>query len=263
MKRLLIFKFIVLVLFVFPAFAQTGAQIEKELVAAIKEVRKYSDYGSNYDGDKLSAANRDFEEKLVKYTKKASTLAYKFPVLAKSIFIATSDDGRLRVYSWDLEGGGTMHEFGRVYQFRGADGKVYSRGEEPSEEEDGAGSFVTDVYSVAAKKGTAYVVCSTFIGSTQDHYQSATGFRIDGDKLVDKVELFRTKEGLTDALSFEYNFFSVVDRRERPVRLILYDKKTKSLRIPVVVNDKKFPNGRVTNRFITYRFDGEYFVKVK
>jgi hypothetical protein len=243
------------------AYAQTPQEIERELVANINEVQKYSDYGSNYDEEKLTNANKIFEEHLLRYTKIPATLNYKFPQLNKLITIATSADGRIRIYSWDTETGGTMHEYSRVYQFRGADGKVYSRTEENSAEDGGAGSFVYAIYMVNAKQGKVYIVCSTFIGSTQDHYQSANLFRIEGNELKDKIKLIRTNSGMTDTLSFEYNFFSVVDRKKRPIKLIRFDKKTDTLKIPVVVNTKEFPNGKVTNRFIGYKFNGTYFEK--
>jgi hypothetical protein len=243
------------------AFAQTNAQIERELVAGIKEIEKYSTYTGNYDGDKLSAAQEAFEAKLLKYTKIPATLSYKFPGLDESMNIATSDDGKFRIYSWDLQDGGTMHNFARVYQFVGTDGKVYSQTDAKSEEGD-SGSFVTDIFTLDTNSGKVYIVCSTFIGSTQDHGQSADLYKIEGNKLNDKVKLIKTKSGLTNSLSFAYNFFSVVDRSERPVRLISFDKKTKTLKIPVVIEDEEYRNGRVTNRFISYRFDGSYFVKV-
>ncbi len=264
MKHLFKLKFAVLLLFVFAlsAFAQSNAKIERDLVAAIKEVQKYSDYGTSYDEEKLSAANKNFEEKLLKYTKNASTLSYKFAALEKLMQVASSGDGRFRIYSWDSETGGTMHDYSRVYQYQSADGKVYSQVDETAEEDGGAGSFVTDIFTIDAKSGKIYIVCATFIGSTQDRYQSASLYRIDGEKLVDKVKLIKTKSGLTDNLSFEYNFFSVVDRKDRPVKLISFDKNTQTLKIPVVINDKEFLNGKVTNKFINYKFDGTYFVKV-
>ncbi len=234
-------KFIVLILFVFAfsAFAQSNAKIEQELVGAINDVKKYSNYGDNFDSDKLSEANDVFEEKLLKYTKIPATLQYKFSELGKLMFNATSDDGKFRIYSWDTESGGTMHDFSRVYQYQGADGKVYSKTDEVTEEEGGGvGSFVTDIFTVDSKTGKIYVVCATFIASTKDISQSANLYKITGNKLVDKVKLIKTKSGLTDSLSFGYDFFSVVDRPERPLRLILYDKKTKQLKIPVVINDK-------------------------
>jgi len=56
---------------------------------------------------------------------------------------------------------------------------------------------------------------------------------------------------------FEFDFFSVIDKSERPVKLIYYDKDKKTLRIPVVLD-----KGVVTNRFITYQFTGRYFEKI-
>ena len=252
--------------FAIPAVAQTNAQIEKELVAAIKDVKKYGTYGGGYDEEKLPKAQDAFQEKLLKYTKNAATLLYKFDALKDEIFVATSDDGRFRIYSWDLEDGGTMHDFGRVYQYRAADGKVLSNAEPASgngDEEGGAGAFVTDIFTLdTGKSGAVYIVCSTFIGSTKDNGQSANLYRIAGDALDYKVKLIKTKSGLTNSLSFAYDFFSVVDRPERPIRLVSFDKKTKTLKIPIVIEDEKFRSGRVTDKFISYRFDGTYFVKV-
>jgi hypothetical protein len=260
----IIISFIFLLLFsALPALAQANAQIEKELIASIKEIEKHSSYGTGYDEEKLTETNDAFEKKLLKYTKAASTLTYKFSALGQRMHIATSDDGKFRIYSWDMENGGTMHDYARVYQYKGADGKVYSKGEsETEEEEGGAGSFVTDVFTLGTKAGAVYIVCSTSIGSTMDHYQSADLFKIDGAAMDDKVKLIKTKSGLTSTLGFEYNFFSVVDRKERPVRLISFDKKTSTLKIPVVIEDKEFPLGKVTSRTINYKFDGTYFVKV-
>lgn len=258
--RIFIFA-IFLLAFAFSAFAQSNAQIEKELVAGVKEIQKYGTYYGGYDEDKLSKAQNTFQEKLLKYTKTASTLSYKFAALAEEMHIATSDDGKFRIYSWDLEDGGTMHDYASVYQYQGADGKVYSKTDEPSEEGDGGG-FVTDIFTLDTKDGKVYIVCSTFIGSSKDRYQSADLYKIDGAKLDDKVKLIKTKTGLTNSLGFEYDFFSVVDRTERPVKLISFDKKTKTLKIPVVVEDKEFAGGRVTKKFISYKFDGKYFVKI-
>jgi hypothetical protein len=257
-------NFVVLIslAFALSAFGQSNAQIEKELVSAIKDVQKYSNYGENSDDEKLTKANEVFQAKLLKYTKTASTLQYKFSELSDLLYVATSDDGKFRIYSWDMEDGGTMHDYQSVYQYVGADGKIYSMTDETKGEEGGAGSFVYDIFTVDAKNGKIYIACSTFIGSTNDHYQSANLYRIKGKVLENKVKLIKTKSGLTDSLGFEYNFFSVVDREERPVKLIKYDKKTQTLKIPVVINDKEFPNGKVTDKFISYKFDGAYFVKV-
>lgn len=251
------------VLFSLSVFGQNNLQIENELVGAIKEIQNYSAYGSNYDEDKLYKANEAFEGKLLKYTKNASTLTYKFAKLNELMLNATSDDGKFRIYSWDTETGGTLHDYSRVYQYQAADGKVYSRADKKATDEDGgAGSFVYDIFTLETVNGKIYIVCSTFIASTNDHYQSANLYKIESDTLEDKVKLIKTASGITDSIGFEYNFFSVEQRRERPIKLISFDKKTKTLKIPIVIEDKEFPNGRVTNRFINYKFNGNYFVKV-
>ncbi len=241
-------------------FAQTPQKIERELVNNLKEVQKYSDYGSNYDEEKLSKANEVFEKSILKYTKIASTLSYKFTKLNELMLNTTSDDGKFRIYSWDTETGGTMHFYSRVYQYLGADGKVYSKTDEPSKEGD-AGGFAYAIYTLEAKSGKIYIVCSTFVGSTSDHYDSANLYKINGGKLVDKVKLIKTASGLTDTLNFEYNVFSIKDNKEFPLTLIRFDKNTNTLKIPVVIGDKEFGNGRVTDKFINYKFNGTYFVK--
>ncbi len=263
MKKLLQINFVALILFVFTlsAFGQTAVKIEQELVGAIKDVQKWSDYGSSYNEKKLSNANQVFEEKLLKYTKDASTLKYGFTTLSKYLTVVTSEDGKFRIYSWDTEDGGTMHDFSRVYQYQGTDGKIYSKTDEPEAEYD-SGSFVYSIFTHDTKAGKVYSVCSTAILSNIDSYQSIGLYKIEGSELKDKIKLFKTKEGLTDSIGFEYDFFSVVNRKERPIKLILYDKATKTIKIPIVIQDKKFSLGRVTDKFINYKFDGTYFVKV-
>jgi hypothetical protein len=240
--------------------AQTPTEIEQNLVKLYAKVSDNSAYRGDSDNDVLGKADDDFKVKVLEYTKTASTLKYKFDELDKSITIKTSEDGKFRAYSWDRLDGGTMHFFETVYQFQGKDGKVYSQTVET--EEGNAEGFVKDIFSVQTKLGNVYLVVKTAIGSTQDRYEGVGLFRIDGDKLNDGVKLFKTKSGLTNSIGFSYNFFSVVDRKERPVELILFDKKTKVLKIPVVIENEKFLNGEVTDKIIKYKFNGTYFVKI-
>jgi hypothetical protein len=243
-----------------PLSGMDAAQIEKELIAALKDIQTYSSYGGGYDEQKLDNAQAVFEEKLSKYTKAASTLDHEFADLGQQMSIATSADGMLRIYSWDLEDGGTMHRFGRLYQYRNPDGKVYSMVEQPPDEGMGQG-FVTEIFTLDTTAGKVYIVASTFIGSTKNYYQTASLYRIEGGKLNNNVNLIKTRSGITNTLRFEYDNFSVIDRTERPIKLITFDKRTGILAIPVVIKDGEFPDGRVTNRRINYRFNGQYFVK--
>lgn len=266
MKRFVKINFTALFLLVFSvvAFGQSNAQIDQELTRAIKRVQKYSTYGDNYNEDKLGKADDEFKKKLLKYTKRAATLKYKFPKLGELLIIATSSDGKFRTYSWDEESGGTMHDYAVVYQYQGVDSKVYSRTDKEAATDGGnIGAFIYGIYSVNSRKGKVYVACSTFIGSNSDHYGSASLYKINRNKLIDKVKLFKTETGLTESINFEYNFFSVVDRPDRPIKLILFDEKMEIVKIPVVIKKTEYDYGTVTDKFISYKFNGTNFVKVK
>lgn len=257
-----IFKSIVLILSVFSCFifAQTPQQMEQDLVKSLEEVSRNGTYAGNYDEEKLGKAQEIFKNKLLKYAKNSATLKYPFANLQKQMKIATSPDGKFRVYSWDLEDGGTMHDFDAVYQFQGNDGKVYARSASEGAEEGDYGSFAPKVHEVQTKTGKVYLVLTTAIGSTQDHAQSINAMKITGNKLDDKFKIFKTNSGMTNSIGFAFNAFSVVDRKGGFI-LILFDGKTNILKIPVVIENEKYPNGEVTNRFINYKFNGEYFVK--
>jgi hypothetical protein len=244
------------------AFGQAAEAIETELLGQLKEINTYSAYGENNDGDKLDAANEAFRNKLLKYAaENPSTLEHKFPKLSEMMYIATSADGRLRIYSWDTEAGGTMHFFDNVFQYQGADGKVYAKGNDLEDED--AGGFYSDIYTLATKRGTVYIGRFNSILSTSYAFQSAHAFRIEKNSLNDKYKIFKTGSGMQNSIGFAYDFFSVVDRPERPVRLFVYDEAKKELKIPVVIEDEEIPQGRITDRFIIYRFTGKYFEKVK
>jgi len=58
-----------------------------------------------------------------------------------------------------------------------------------------------------------------------------------------------------NTIDVNFDFFSVVDRPERPLALITYDEKEKAIRIPLV--DQK---ERVTGKRLVYKLKGDYFV---
>lgn len=247
-----------------PVFAHTNEQIEAELLTLLGEVEKYSGYSGEYSEDqdaKLSEANIAFREKFLAATEQhASILRYGFPMLDKKISIATSPDGKLRVYSWDTLSGGTMHFYEKVYQFQGVEG-VLSRGTFGAEGD--PGGFAHNIFDIETKTGTVYLVSSTSVLSTSLRGESLAAYQIDGNSISNGVKIFKTASGITDSISFGYDFFSVADRRERPLRLFDFNPKTKSVSFPVVLEDQKTPQGRVTASKIVYRYNGAHIVRVK
>ena len=242
------------------AVAQTPARIEKEILTHLDKLSQASNYSGTRDVDEQAKQNNAIEQALIRYGKLQSTITYGFPALSKKMYIVTSPDKRLRIYSWDMESGGTMHDFASVFQYRGRSGKVHTWA--TPDDETGAGSFYTQLFQVDAAAGPVYLANSSFIGSTSYHGQSIEAISIDGEKLKRRVKIFRTPRGLRDSISFNYDFFTVLDRRERPIKLFYYDSAKRSLRFPIVIEDRKTPQGRVTDRYITYRFNGSEFVKV-
>jgi len=75
--------------------------------------------------------------------------------------------------------------------------------------------------------------------------------------LNDTLKLFKTKTNLLNEIEVNFDFFSVVQRPERPLRLIKYDPDKKIIYIPIVLE-----NGKVTDRYILYQFKGQYFEQI-
>lgn len=253
-------------LFIFAAAvsAQTLGKIEEELSTHFEKLEQASNYGGTRNSAVQSRENRRLRTALIRYGARADVLAYAFPRLKEKLCITTSKDGRLRAYSWDARWGGTMHDFLTVYQYRGKSGRVHTWSAPYSEDigTRGVGTFVHDIFQTMSASGPIYLAVSSFIGSTSLSGQFISAFRINGENVNDSAKVIRTAKGLTDSILFEYNFFSVVDHPERPIKLVFFDETKKSFRFPVVVNDAEMPDGRVTDKYITYRFNGKYFVKV-
>lgn len=248
--------FIIILLFVFSAFAQNNKAIEAELLRHLKAI------SDNADKEKIrDRENNLLRQKLLKYGRNASTLKYDFKGLGTGMYVATSKDGKFRIYSWDTQSGGTMKFFDGIYQYQSSKGKVFSK---PFIRRGlFARGFYSQIFQVEMGKSKAYLATSNLVLSTSAMHQDIEGYVIDGEKLNTNVRLIRTTTALRNSVGFDFDFFSVVDRPERPIKLFSYDEAKKQFRFPIVLEDKKFPNGgRVTNRFITYRFNGKYFVKV-
>lgn len=237
--------------------AQSAKAIEGELV------RHLDNIGMNADKDAiLNRENKALKQKLLLHGKRLTTLRYDFKALAGKMYVATSKDGRFRIYSWDTNTGGSMKFFDGVFQFQSRRGRVYSQSFSGAGTGDPRG-FYSQVFQFDTGKQRVYMAISNSIFSTSQMRQDLNVFAIEGERLNTNVRLIRTTTALRDSVGFEFDFFSVVNRPERPVKLFFWEEGKKQFRFPVVLADRKFPNGgRVTSRFITYRFNGREFVRL-
>ena len=246
--------------FVLSVTAQVGPQMESAILGRLANLEKWSNYGEESDYEKLEKENASLRADILRLGRAPATIEYLFPKLKGKMYVVTSKDGRLRIYSWDRETGGTMHDFDSVYQYRGDSGKVYTWAD--TREEDSGGVFYHEIFQVDTRSKPIYLTISTFIGSTSFAGQNVDAVRILGERLDTKAKVFRTAKGTTHTIGFPFDFFSVVDRPERPVMLFKYDAIKRQLSFPVVIEDDATPQGRVTEKMITYRFKGYAFVKV-
>jgi hypothetical protein len=226
---------------------------DKELAALYAKIFPFY----NSDQDSLDYYSDLFSSRFTHFIEDhPATLRYKFPSLSTSnaCRIVTTKDGLFRIYSWNTWQGGSMYSFKNRYQFQSAQ-KVNSGALNGGEGD--MGTYYTDVFSLKIKDNTYILAISGGNESTKDAYETIGAFAVSGDTLNDQTKLIKTKSGLSNSISIEYDFFSVIYRRERPMRLIKYDDDKKAISIPIVLE-----NGKVTDRRLLYQFNGKYFERV-
>jgi hypothetical protein len=241
-------------------FAQPPQSIEADLLKSFKKFAYWYQRLSDMTvsaSDSLDNANEVFGEKL-KYTteKYPATIAQSFASLTKEhLDIFTSSDGLFRIYSWDMGGGGTMREFQNLMQYKIGD-KTTSILFISSE--DVYVPFYSNLYTFKTGNKTYYLGITGVIESSRYAGTGIKVFAIEGNKLNTNVKLLKTGSGLKNEISYEYDFGSIahIPYGKRPT--ITFDAATQTFRMPLV--DTK---GNVTKKFITYKFTGQYFEKVK
>ncbi len=208
----------------------------------------------HYSDPETAAIYSDKFEKEFKrlITTQPGTFDYPFSRLTDSNYclIRISPDKRLKIYSWDTWLGGSMHEFRTIYQWKHKDA-VYSKMRPVNGD---IGSYCSKIYHIVIAGKSYYLVITNAIFSNNDHSQTITAYTINGNKLEDKVAIFHTNGNILSSISINFDFFSVVDRPERPLELIVYDESKRELYIPFI--DK---NDQVTQRKFIYRLTSKGF----
>lgn len=97
------------------------------------------------------------------------------------------------------------------------------------------------------------------IGDGRNHMLTAELYQIL-DQGLQPAKLIKTSK-LTNEISFVYDPSTVRERQEQVN--FFYDEKRKTLRFPVVIEKDASNSGTPTNKWIQYRFNGQYFVREK
>jgi len=247
-------------------------QTEEERLAeyAKREVEFQKDLRKNWE--EREKVNKSFAEWLLKDT---CTYYYDFPYLKDSmetVTIATSDDGKVRIYSWDTEMGGTMIEWSNVIQYRSEDGKLRTFDgcvwdfEKSSEESEGDGNFgclTQSIYSFQRRNGQIiYVTDSYFRESSIYGFNELNAFCISNGKLQNVTDAFVTPEGeMRQDVGVEYiipSWYFLTGGRGWDWIFSLEDE-TQTFYLPVTSED--MPNN-MTDQYDLYKFNGYQFVYI-
>ncbi|MFB6453879.1 hypothetical protein ACE38W_01310 [Chitinophaga sp. Hz27] len=231
----------------FNSFAQADIKkSELEVAKLYGKILEQQDSAYQY-ADKFGKAFK----KLLKDN--PATINYNFKRLQDSshCYINTSTDGNFRIYSWDTWTGGTMHFFNNIYQYK-TEGNVFTQ--TPAHKKSDPGMFCSKIYAVIIKDKTFYLAIFNGIYSTKDVSQSIQAFTLTAGKLDDTVKLFKTRTQMLNRIDVPFDFFSVVDRPERPLELITYNETAQEIYIPLV--DK---NGQVTHSNLVYHLVDNVF----
>lgn len=199
----------------------------------------------------LAISSKQFTDSLAYLIKNNNnTFNYPFEKLQKenALKMATSADKKLRVYSWDNKSGGTMRFFNQMYQFN-ANGNITVNESLASND---AQAYFSKIYTVQNKNNESiYLVISNSILSSKYSVQHINAYKI-GSENLQSAAVFKTKTNTLDKISVEYDFFSVVDRPERPVELITFENNTLKI---ALVDDKQ----NVTSKNLIYEWNGDVF----
>jgi len=246
--------FVLLALPCQPASAQTIAKAEQQLIRHLEKIDSLHmlrgpDAPEDLDEAMATENNKLGRELEVLAANNTASLTYPFIRLQKiGMTIATSKDGRLRIYSWDSEMGGTAHTYSTVYQYK-IGNKLYSS---LTPEAD---SYYSDVYTVDIQDRRYYLALAHATAATLRENESIQAFALTDGTLSDTAaRIIKTQSGLTNTLGFDY----IMDIHAPDGNLIHYVDATKTIWFPVVL-----PGGLVTKKRITYRLSGKYFEKAK
>ncbi|MEO6521987.1 MAG: hypothetical protein ABIN91_09935 [Mucilaginibacter sp.] len=247
----------------FNLFAQklSPKAIEADLLKSYKKIILWGDdhyYDKDFEKQQnnLDESLSEFKKKLSYYcTKYPGTISQNFSKLDKerSLIISSSKDGLFRIYSWDTRGGGTMHFFQNIFQYKVSD-KTTAITEAKSEGDPGC--FYKKVYTFTSGKRTYYLATFIVIGSTRDLGGGIQVFAIENGVLNNNVKIIKTQTGLHSAIDYGYDASYMDSRDAYPD--VKFDNVQQTIKIPLISE-----KGKPTKKYIAYKFTGQYFEKIK
>jgi hypothetical protein len=169
--------------------------------------------------------------------------------------LVSSEDGRLRIVSWNAHTGGTMRDYCAIAQFRGPDGRV---GCAVMENPDNEGEIFVGVFGEVSKietvvtdsKEAIYMIWSHGKSSAHRWSDSVTALLLRNGRL-EKTPFFQTKKNLLSRIEIEYGS----DADEAGAGFRFSKNGNTTFLVPVISDQFQF-----SGKFFKYVFDGKKFV---
>lgn len=236
--------------------AQKKQQMPIELELETLHEKAVSFHYQNLDS--LIHYDELFNQTLIDYiTNNSNSFKESFHFLQeKSLLnIVTSDDKKLKIYSWESADNGTMRFNNVLFQYKvGKEIKTQMlKKEDPTDPL----YYFTSLNTLNNKGFTYYIAKSKTIVSKHDLAESIHVLTIGDSVVKTNHELFKTTKKNYSRIDVNYDIFSIYNESQIGY-LIQYNAKDKIVKIPVVT-----PEGVVTPRFIIYKFDGNHFIHTK
>jgi hypothetical protein len=241
------------------AVAQPGNANRNTEQKVIRLLNKADDVLSKYQYDlRRNDSVRSVENAIMKtllagLKKSPSSIDYPFNQLRKRfIKIATSMDGRMRTYSWDVQDGATERSICTIVQYRtqqGIESSILHDGVNDMSED--PGTYYTRIHMVRNGDKVMYLAFGFSQYSTSNQSQRIRAFEIEGNRLVDTGKVFKQEGATVNELEIYYDLFSYL-KHGKPA--IHFDPTSRFLYVPITRLDKF-----ILPRYRKYYFSRDIF----
>lgn len=246
------FAFCICLLIANFAFSQNENAEENDLLKIFQEI-KDSRTEDNTASEEVINANDHFTKALLTTLKNNPELIqYPFKKLINAhLKILTSSNGKVRLYYWDDNLGGTMRKYRIILQTQPA----------PSKQTvmlwNDNGPFINNLYTLKSGPNTYYLTSNTHIGSTAVRFETMRAHQLDSNGYLKDARIIKTTEGITNMLGVDLDYSASVNRALNYINTkTSFNNATKELFIPLILG-----NGKITSRKIVYKFNGAFFEK--
>lgn len=242
-----------------PGYAAKPKPMDDQLATKLSEIEKLANANADdgYDFDKLQKANDNLVTFLKKVAIQKSVMNDPLNKAQKAgLSTYSSDDKKLRCYSWDTLTGGSMHNFYSMMVYESSNGILKCNVLSPDSSGEGGGGTTfegLDTIKTSAGKNV-YLVRDLFIGSGLIHGRNIYAYGIDNGRLS-KVQFFQAGKKMLKQIDFDFAEYG--DGTEFKLSA---DKKT--LQVPLIkaAGPDSPGSGTATGKYLTYVFDGSKFV---